>query len=78
MIRDKKAWEQFEAQWQRRQEPDLEANLRLFEVLIEHARALGVRPPQDPLEGIEHDIHLAKVVNTYVEEPTDPTRACSG
>ena len=65
MIRDTALWEQFEAQWQRRQEPDLEANLRLFEVLIERARALGVWPPQDPPEGIEHDIHLARVVNTY-------------
>jgi len=71
MIRDKKAWQQFEAEWQCSQEPNLEANLRVFEVLLEHARALGVWPPQDPLEGIEHDIRLAKVVNTYVEEPAD-------
>ena len=78
MIRNKKVWEQFEVEWQRSQEPDLAANLRVFEVLLEHARSLGVWPPLNPLEGIEHDIHLAKVVNTYVEEPTDPTRACSG
>ena len=65
MIRDKALWEQFEAEWQRRRKPDPEANLRLFEAFMEQARALGVWPPQDPLEGIEHDIHLARVVNTY-------------
>ncbi|SHK67855.1 hypothetical protein [Rhodothermus profundi] len=63
MIRDRKAWQQFEAEWQCSQEPDLEANLRVFEVLLEHARALGVWPPH-PLEGIDHDTCLAKVVNT--------------
>ncbi len=78
MIRDKKAWQQFEAEWQRRQKPDLEANLRVFEVLLEHARALGVWPPPDPLDGIEHDIRLAKVVNTYVKEPADSTGPRAG
>ncbi len=42
MIRDKKAWQQFEAEWQRSQEPNLEANLRVFEVLIERARVGGL------------------------------------
>ncbi len=45
MIRDKKVWEQFEAEWQRSQKPNLEVNLRIFEVLLEHARALGAWPP---------------------------------
>ena len=71
MVHDATLWEQFEAEWQRRQKPDLEVNLRVFEVLLEHARALGAWPPRDPLEGIEHDIRLAKVVNTYVEKPAD-------
>jgi len=78
MIRDTVLWEQFEAEWQRSQKPNLEANLRVFEVLLEHARALGVWPPQDPLEGIEHDVHLARVVNTYVAKPADAPGARSG
>ena len=45
MIRNKKVWEQFEAEWQRSQDPDLEVNLRVFEILLEHARALGAGFP---------------------------------
>jgi len=78
MIRDAALWERFEAEWQRCQKPNLEENLRVFEVLLEHARALGVWPPEDPLEGIEHDIALAKVVNTYVEEPAWPAGPGAG
>ncbi len=78
MIRDTALWQQFEAEWQRSQEPDLEANLRIFDVLLEHARALGVWPPEDPLEGIEHDICLTRVVNTYVPKPAHSTGARPG
>lgn len=78
MIRDTARWQQFEAEWQRCQEASLETNLRVFEVLLEHARALGVWPPPDPLEGIEHDIRLAKVVNTYVKKPADSPGSRSG
>ena len=69
MIRDPKRWRQFEAAWQRRAEADLEANLRVFHTLLRHARSLGVWPPKDPLEGLEVDLRLARMVNTYVEQP---------
>ncbi len=46
--------------------PDLADNLRLFETLLDHARVLGVWPPENPLEGIEVDICLAKAVNAVV------------
>lgn len=38
-------------------------NLAIFEAMVEHARALGVWPPEDPLEGLEVDIEIARVVN---------------
>ncbi len=69
MVRDTVLWNQFESEWQRSQESSLEANLRVFYALIEHARSLGAWPPEDLLEGLEHDIRLSRVVNTYVEEP---------
>jgi len=69
MIRDPETWCRWEAQWQRSTPADLEANLRLFQTLMDHARALGAWPPKDPLEGIEVDIRLAEAVNTYVPEP---------
>jgi len=48
MIRDTALWEQFEAQWQQSQESSLETNLDLLEVLLQHARSLGVWPPKPP------------------------------
>ena len=69
MIRDVKAWRQWEAQWQRTNRSRPEENLRIFWTLLEMARAAGAWPPADPLEGIETDIELARKVNTYVEPP---------
>ena len=69
MIRDVKAWRQWEAQWQRLNRSRPEENLRIFWTLLEMARAAGAWPPADPLEGIETDIELARKVNTYVEPP---------
>jgi len=70
MIRNRDLWERFEAKWQRRVPANLEENLRIFAMLMEHARVLGVWPPADPLEGIDVDIKIAKAVNTYVSEST--------
>ena len=64
MIRDREYWEQWEQEWLRREAPDFTHNLRLVEALAEEAKALGVWEREDPLEGIEVKIHLAKVVNS--------------
>ncbi len=45
--------------------PDYFKNLRLFEALYREAKALGVFPLKDPLEGIENDIHLARILNVH-------------
>lgn len=66
MIRDRKTWERFEARFQRRMPADLEKNLQLFATWLTEARALGVWPPADPLEGLDVDLRIAKAVNTYV------------
>ena len=42
---------------------DVERNFRLVEAMYDEAVALGAFPPKDPLEGIEVDIRVAKVVN---------------
>jgi len=72
VIRDADAWRRWEAQWQRSARASPEENLRVFWTLLEMARAAGVWPPEDPLEGIEKDIELARKVNTYVEPPGHP------
>jgi hypothetical protein len=48
----------------RQRSPNLERNLRIVEALRQEAIALGKWPPADPLEGIEVDIRLARVLNT--------------
>jgi hypothetical protein len=37
--------------------------LKIAESLWEEGRALGVLPPRDPLEGIETDIRIARILN---------------
>jgi hypothetical protein len=66
VIRDQEAWERFEAGFQRRMPANLEENQRLFATWLAQARALGVWPPADPLEGLDVDLRIAKAVNGYV------------
>ena len=53
----------FEKEQMQNSKPDFFRNLRIFEALYEEARQLGVFPLQDPLEGIEVDIRLARALN---------------
>jgi hypothetical protein len=63
MIRDKVAWEKWERDFLASEPPDFWKNLRLVEAMYEHARALGVFPLADPLDGLETKLWLAKVIN---------------
>lgn len=45
--------------------PDYFQNLVVFEALYREASALGMLPLKDPLEGIENDIKLARVLNVH-------------
>ena len=64
MIRDRRTWAAFEKQWIRQQKATWEENARIFWSLVEQARILGVWPPKNPLEGIEHDVNLATVLRS--------------
>lgn len=47
-----------------RDEPaDITKNLQIFQWLYEEAVLLGALPPSDPLDGIDVDIRIARVVN---------------
>jgi len=65
MIRDRAFWNEWEDRYVSSQPADFHANLRLVEAMYEHARALGIFPLADPLEGLETDIHVARVLNYY-------------
>lgn len=72
MIKDKAAplrvavsatWERWERDYIAGEPPNFWKNLHLLEAMYEHARALGVFPPADPLDGFETTLWLGKVVN---------------
>ncbi len=63
MIRDADEFAQWESEWLRRNPGDLATRLRLHEAMCEHARSLGVFFRQDPLEGIEVVIRVARALN---------------
>lgn len=41
-----------------------ERNLRILEAMYQEAKSLGVFPLKDPLDGIEADLKLARVLNS--------------
>ena len=56
-------WAEGEARYIAIEPVDFQRNLRLLDAMYEHARALGVFPLADPLEGLETDIQVAKALN---------------
>lgn len=63
MITNPAIVEAFESAQVRREAPNFPHNLRLVDALYQEARALGVFPLNDPLDGIEVDIRLARALN---------------
>lgn len=63
MVKDRKAWEEFEDKLCENTKADYHANLKIFEEFLAYAKLLGKFPPQNPLEGIETDIRIARVIN---------------
>jgi len=72
MIRDPVFWQQWEAEWQRRNCASLEVNFRIFWTLLEMAREANAWPPRNPLEGLDVDIRLAHAINYgRLREPSE-------
>jgi hypothetical protein len=63
MIKDTEIFRKFENNWIASQKPDLEENLRILDGMYELAVALGKFPGPDPLEGIEKNIRVARILN---------------
>ena len=74
MIRDKAAWEAWENKHVAETPVDFHANLRLVEAMYDEARALGVFPTADPLEGLEVCVKLARTINVSMPSRED----CAG
>ena len=64
MVKDVQKLDRFEKEFLRLRKPDPAKNFRIIEALYDEAVALGAIPLKDPLNGIEVDIKIAKVVNS--------------
>ncbi|MCK4418750.1 hypothetical protein KAV79_02985 [Candidatus Aerophobetes bacterium] len=63
MIKNPEILEQFEKQRIREEKLSFEEALKIFEAMWKEGVNLGVLPPKDPLEGIEVDIKIARIIN---------------
>ena len=63
MIKDSGLLEQFEREELKKENLEYMSALRIFEGMWREGMALGVLPLKDPLEGIEVDIRIARMLN---------------
>jgi hypothetical protein len=64
MIKNPKKLREFERILIIEDNTDIRQKFRLMDALFEEARALKIFPLKDPLEGLDTDIKVAKVVNS--------------
>lgn len=69
MIANPKKCEAFERELIRSRQADYWENLRIVESLYREAITLGALPLKDPLEGLQVDIRIAKVLNSVRKSP---------
>lgn len=64
MIKNRHLLEELEREFLANEKRDLQGNLELLEAMWEEAVHLQVLPPGDPLEGIEVDLRISRIVNS--------------
>jgi len=63
LIKNPDILEDFEKERIKKEKLTFKKALKLFEAMWEEGIHLGVLPPKDPLEGIEVDIKIARILN---------------
>lgn len=63
MIKNSDILEEFEKGRVRGEKLSFKEALKFFEAMWKEGVSLGVLPPEDPLEGIEVDIKIARIIN---------------
>jgi len=63
MIKNYEYLQCLETRLMRGETPDYQQAVRLFEAMWREGCALGVLPLKNPMEGIEVDIRLARILN---------------
>ena len=70
MIKDPALFKKFEDSFIRKKRKlPFDRSLKLFTSMWDEGLKLGVLPPKDPLEGIDVDIRIAKVLNSCSKKP---------
>jgi len=64
----KGTFQTFEKKLLRKERVDIKRNFQIMNALYKEAVTLGIFPLKDPLEGLEVDIKIAKVVNSYFKK----------
>lgn len=64
MIKNHKVLENLERQKIKGEKPDYFKSLKIFETLWKESLNLGVLPLKNPLEDIETDIRIARILNS--------------
>ena len=63
LIKNSDVLERFEREMIKKEKLSFEQALALFEAMWQEGVNLGVLPPKNPLEGIEVDIRIARILN---------------
>ena len=64
MIKDPKTFEEWEKEWKRKEGAiPFNKAIKIVEAMWEEAVNIGTLPLSDPLEGIETDIRIARILN---------------
>lgn len=64
MVKNPKLLAHFEDSELKKERLSYKKALRIFEAMWQQGVRLGVLPPKDPLEDIETDINLARILNS--------------
>ena len=64
MITNPKKLQEFERKLLKKEKVDVMQNFRIIEALYDEAVALSVIPLKGPLDGLEIDIKIARIVNS--------------
>ena len=67
MVKNPRLLARFENEELKKEKLSYREALKLFEAMWREAVSLGVLPLKDPLEGIETDIKLAKILNSCLK-----------
>jgi hypothetical protein len=68
MIKNPSLLQEFEDSFIKIEAMTFDRAMRLFSALYNEAKTLGLFPPKDPMEGIEVDIRIARIINSCLKD----------